>query len=647
MRKALLILMSACSAAVSAQKSVTQERMREIYEEVKTPYKYGVVMEAPDNKDMVDCPTVFRDGDRWCMTYVLFDGRGYETWIAYSDDLLHWKPQGRLLKFAEEGWDKNQRGGFPALQDMEWGGSYRLGEYEGRHWMTYIGSSTPGYEGVPISIGLASTAGKPSEVREWQTYNRPVMAWNDADTLWWESHSPYKSSVYEVKNPLGSRFLMFYNAAYMGKRHNRGERIGIATSDDLRHWKRYPGNPVFQHDYNKTITGDAQIQRMGDLYVMFYYCAHNPKMPYGAYNSFAASYDLVNWTDWTGDVLVRPSEKYDARYAHKSFVLKHDGVVYHFYCAVDDARHRTIALTTSRDMRPEAQPAYVAKYYGDRRAAVTYTFDDGLSEHYTMVFPEFEKRGLKGTFAIVGNKVGHDMKGNPCLTWAQLREMAAAGHEMSNHGWNHQAVHRLSPEALRAEVQHNDTVIYERTGVFPRTFVYPGNRKTPEAVAFCSKDRTGTRTRQVSVGSKRDSAWLRQWADGLVERGEWGIGMTHGITQGYDAIGDPARFWKHLDYVCSLRDSLWVGTLRDVSAYVCERDAVRLDIRRTGNGMTVTPRLNLDRRIYNHPLTLVVPAPGITEATQDGRRLDVTVRGGKAVMDFDPYGGKIEMKVKK
>src|SRR5690554_7567338 len=50
-----------------------------------------------------------------------------------------------------------------------------------------------------------------------------------------------------------------------------------------------------------------------------------------AWNRFACSYDLVNWTDWEGPHLIEPSEDYDSRFAHKSFVLKHDGVVYHFY----------------------------------------------------------------------------------------------------------------------------------------------------------------------------------------------------------------------------------------------------------------------------------------------------------------------------
>lgn len=108
---------------------------------------------------------------------------------------------------------------------------------------------------------------------------------------------------------------------------------------------------------------------------------------------------------------------------------------------------------------------HVAKYHGDRKAAVSYTFDDGLKEHYTMVFPQLRRRGLKATFGIVGSKVGRDMKGTPCLTWAELRQMAADGQEIASHGWEHRNVTTLSTEALRHEVQRNDSAIYDSVGV--------------------------------------------------------------------------------------------------------------------------------------------------------------------------------------
>lgn len=361
MKKLLLAVFSiATTFSLYAQREVPQERMEQIYEEVKTPYKYGLAVAPADNYHKIDCPTVFRQGDKWLMTYVVYngkggtDGRGYETWIAESDNLLEWRTLGRVLSYRDGKWDCNQRGGFPALPDMEWGGSYELQTYKGRHWMTYIGGEGTGYEAVkaPLYVGLAWTKGDISTAHEWESLDKPILSIHDKDAQWWEKLTQYKSTVYWDKDKtLGAPFVMYYNA---GGRHPetdlKGERIGIALSKDMKTWKRYSGNPVFAHEADGTITGDAHIQKMGDVYVMFYFSAFEPSRKYKAFNTFAASYDLVNWTDWKGADLIIPSKNYDELFAHKSYVVKHDGVVYHFYCAVNNAEQRGIAIATSKPM---------------------------------------------------------------------------------------------------------------------------------------------------------------------------------------------------------------------------------------------------------------------------------------------------------
>ena len=42
--------------------TVSPERMQQVYEEVKTPYKYGLIVTPPENEKKLDCPTVFRKG---------------------------------------------------------------------------------------------------------------------------------------------------------------------------------------------------------------------------------------------------------------------------------------------------------------------------------------------------------------------------------------------------------------------------------------------------------------------------------------------------------------------------------------------------------------------------------------------------------
>ena len=382
MNRYLLCLYFTTACLFAAAQEVPKTVMDHIYQEVKTPYKYGLVMAPADNYHKFDCPTVFREGDKWFMTYVCYDGkegndgRGYETWLAESEDLLHWTTKGRILNLppvlpngVQEGkWDQNQRGGFPALIDWTWGGTYEMQVYKKQHWMTYIGGPGTGYEAVnaPLSIGLATTKDPVSSAAPWQTYDKPLLNYDDRDAQWWEKLTQYKSTVYWIKDKQqqirkGYPFAMYYNAGGKDDTHPKGERIGIALSKDMRHWKRYEGNPIFAHDSDGTITGDAQLVDMTSavpdelrngkpVYVMFYFSAFNPTRDYNAFNTFAVSTDLVHWQDWTGPDLIVPSKPYDEMFAHKSYVVKHNGIVYHFYCAVNNDGQRGIAVATSQHL---------------------------------------------------------------------------------------------------------------------------------------------------------------------------------------------------------------------------------------------------------------------------------------------------------
>ena len=356
---ATVILLLILSVTAAAQ-SISQQDMQRIYDEVRTPYKYGMVVAPTDNYHKIDCPTVFQQDGKWYMTYVVYngkegtDGRGYETWLSSSDDLLHWTTLGRILSYKDDGWDMNQRGGFPALIDWTWDGSYGISKYKKNYWMTYIGGHGTGYEAVrePLNIGMAWTQNDITKAHEWQSGDKPLLSINDKDVQWWEKLVQYKSTIYDdPQKTMGKRFVMFYNAGGINPENNlKAERIGIALSNDLKKWKRYDGNPVFANEVGGIITGDAQIAKMGDLYVMFYFKAYDPSRKYNAFNTFAVSRDLIHWQCWEGEDLIWPTKSYDEMFAHKSYVVKHDGVVYHFYCAVNNDQQRGIAVATSVPM---------------------------------------------------------------------------------------------------------------------------------------------------------------------------------------------------------------------------------------------------------------------------------------------------------
>lgn len=348
----LLLFLFCCLSAGCAQPDpveISAEKMQEIYEEVKTPFKYGLVLVPKNNEQQVDLRSVFKMNEQWFMTYIVYEGRGYETWLAESDDLLNWKKMGRILSFSDSAdWDANQKSGDVALVDYTWEGSYQIQPYEKKYWMSYYGGTSTGYEAGKLSMGIAYTGQDPSMPHEWTRLDQPVLAPDDEKASWWDNAKMYKSTVIrDEEQILGYPFVMYYNALGDSLHSQQGaERIGLAVSDDMRNWQRYREDPVLNK--HEGIVGNPAIRKMGELWVMFYFSAFNENRN-DAWNSFAASYDLVNWTDWSGPKLVEPSESFDARFAHKPVVISHDGTVYHFYCAVDKQGRRGIALATSSD----------------------------------------------------------------------------------------------------------------------------------------------------------------------------------------------------------------------------------------------------------------------------------------------------------
>ena len=53
----------------SMRKDINIDDMERIYQEIKTPYKYGIILKG-NNNSKVDCPSVFRFGDSWYMMKV-------------------------------------------------------------------------------------------------------------------------------------------------------------------------------------------------------------------------------------------------------------------------------------------------------------------------------------------------------------------------------------------------------------------------------------------------------------------------------------------------------------------------------------------------------------------------------------------------
>ena len=343
----------ACVAPCRAEPAhaVPQSEMQRVYDEVKTPYKYGIIL-RPGEKESVDCPNVFRYGDKWYMVYVAIkDKVGYETLLAESDDLLNWKPLGKVLPFAAAGWDQWQADGSIALVDPAWGGSARVAAVTtASTGCRYFGGAKQGYETDPLAIGMAWTTAPDKPVAV-DTPGQKSRAHARA------ARRPAVRAGHALQEPravgqigvarLSVRDVLQRQAARAVDRADRHGRVG--RHGPLVALRRGAGDRQRPGHLGRSAN---RVRHAGDLWVMFYFGAGwKPR----AFDTFACSRDLVHWTKWTGPDLIAPSEPWDKTFAHKPWVLKHDGVVYHFYCAVGN-EGRVIALATSKDLHPVTQP---------------------------------------------------------------------------------------------------------------------------------------------------------------------------------------------------------------------------------------------------------------------------------------------------
>ncbi len=103
------------------------------------------------------------------------------------------------------------------------------------------------------------------------------------------------------------------------------------------------------------------------------------------------------------------------------------------------------------------------------------TFDDGHASDYTEAFPALQELGLRATFFVVPTLV--DTPGY--VTWAQLREMVAAGMEVGSHSLTHPFIDGLDEAGLRHEFGESKAMIEDRLGLavyaasLPRGWEHP------------------------------------------------------------------------------------------------------------------------------------------------------------------------------
>ena len=298
------------------------------------PYKYGkLVLRASGVKgeydsEFVDCPFVFRHDNHFCLTFVAFDGAGYQTGLAVSDDLVHWKKQGAILKRDPSS---------PVLKHnvaMNWilreNGLRSPGELtrvDGRFLGAYHAYPNQGLEEGAAVIGLCRS----SNLKDWEV-GPPVLFPKDGAE--WERGGLYKPCLLKYRDT----YYLFYNAKNqtIGNWH---EQTGVAMSKDLKHWTRYSNNPVIPNggpgSPDEKFASDPCVLQDGARWA-FYYFGLDAK---GVARDLVATGPDLFHADKCREIMIDVGSpgSVDSTYAHKPSMIYHKGDLYHFYCAVAPA----------------------------------------------------------------------------------------------------------------------------------------------------------------------------------------------------------------------------------------------------------------------------------------------------------------------
>jgi peptidoglycan-N-acetylglucosamine deacetylase len=276
------------------------------------------------------------------------------------------------------------------------------------------------------------------------------------------------------------------------------------------------------------------------------------------------------------------------------------------------------------DTPPVVPANHIAKYQGDRAAALSYTFDDGTHSQLVYGVPMLDAHGFHGTILVIASRVpdteaeveSKKLVGWGSISWEKLRELVGKGYEMSNHSWSHPNLRTLDDAGVRAEIEKADQLIAQKTGFTPQTFCYPYNSYDDRIKAIALEHHVTDRASCTGLaGPEFTHDFAIKWIDGLIHDHDWGITMIHDIGDKDPGWTNPKTLNEQMDYVKSHGDQVWVDTFLTVACYVKERDAAKLTVTSVSDHkINIVLECSLARPPYNVPLTVVVSILGAGKA---------------------------------
>jgi peptidoglycan/xylan/chitin deacetylase (PgdA/CDA1 family) len=289
----------------------------------------------------------------------------------------------------------------------------------------------------------------------------------------------------------------------------------------------------------------------------------------------------------------------------------------------------------------------IATWPGNKKGAVSLTFDDGCKSQYLLGFSELERRGYRGTFFLVSDYV---------FVWDHWKEAAQSGHEIGSHTKTHPHLTRLFEARMREEMEGSKAGIEGRIPLPGCVlFAYPFGDLN-EAVRTNARNLyTASRGGGIACGlndesvdfsnvkgcSPDDGNDIYGFTDAAEQQGKWLVAIFHSLDGGKECYGSWAfETWtKYLDYL--KMKNLWVGPFGVAAKYARERMSAILTVNSsTEDRISLSLTDNLEDEIYDQPLSIIskVPAGWKTVIVQQGAKVIVIPSvqvGGERVVQYD------------
>ncbi len=267
--------------------------------------------------------------------------------------------------------------------------------------------------------------------------------------------------------------------------------------------------------------------------------------------------------------------------------------------------------------------AAVTLWQGDKKGALSMTFDDGLPSQFDNAFPLLQQHDMKATFFIIAG----NYNANRVLT------LAEDGQEIGSHSMSHLSLKTLSPVQQEYELAESQSILEDLTGQDVATFAYPYGSYDPNILGLTEDYYIAARSANSNAlnsslpwstfyklnvvgphdrgsGDINAIACLQYFADKAVAEKKWAIEMFHsiGVTGGTDTVSSEA-FDTHLDYLSANEPNIWVAPMGEVSEYIYERDAAAVTtLVSDSNMIQLDLQCGLDSR-FDTPLTLLSICP--------------------------------------